>query len=367
MLCLSLLGCKDDSTWLVETTDAPMTVARVADPKNWDATIMSGALDQTIKIEGTNLNNVQTIFFNDVEAIKSEDAMAINGALYIRIPYIVPNLIDNKIKLTDKQGRLVEVPFEVTIPDLVVTKMDCEYAPVGSTLVISGNYLDLYGFIPETGKVKFGDVEAEIIAGNKTSISIIVPANAPANSIVTLISDQMTVPCPGKYKDADCMIQDFENSSSNSTYKIGIITGPGDGDATDPQGISGKFMRYHTTYAGGWAWQAFDWPVITNKPADLATNASAYAIKFECYAVEKLADPILMIAPMSGGQSGYRWGSDTEFAQGKWLTYSIPITETVGDISSWVSSAQAQFVFHAAGTQKMSYWCIDNVRISKVK
>ena len=367
--CLTYAGCEDDSTWLVKTTDGPMEISRIVNPKTYEP-VSVAALDQLILVEGKNLNNVATIFINDVEAVKPTDMIPVNGSILVRVPYIVPTVVDNKIKLTDKQGRNVEYPLEVTVPELVVSGMSCEYAPAGSTLVISGSYFDLYGMTPDSGVVRFGDVETPIVAANKTSVTVQVPGNAPANSKLTLVSDIMTAECPGKYKDSDCLLQTFEGNSWNDTYKIAYVSGPNDpdhGEADDPAGISGKYMRYHNTYVGGWAWQGFDWPLIGNRPADFDTNAADYAIKFECYAVKALADPILMIIPIEGGQSDYRWGGDETFPTGEWRTCTIPLTETVADIASWINTAQAQFVFHAAGTMKESYWCIDNVRISKIK
>lgn len=367
--CLTLAGCEDDSTWLVKTTDGPMEITRIVNPKTYEE-ITTAALDQLILIQGENLNNVATVFINDVEAVKPDDMIPVNGSILVRVPYVVPTAVDNKIKLTDKQGRNVEYPLEVTVPELVVEKMNCEYTPAGSTMVISGSYFDLYGMTPDNGVVRFGDVETPILAANKTSVSVQVPGNAPANSKVTLVSDITTAECPGKYKDSDCLLQTFEDNTWNDTYKIAYVAGPNDpdhGESTDPAGISGKYMRYHNTYVGGWAWQGFDWPLINNRPADFDTNAAAYAIKFECYAVRELADPILMIIPIEGGQSDYRWGEDATFPTGEWRTCTIPLTETVADMASWVNTAQAQFVFHAAGTLKESYWCIDNVRISKIK
>lgn len=368
--CLAFAGCEDDSTWLVKTTDGPMEISRIVNPKTYEE-ISSAALDQLILVQGVNLNNVATIFINDVEAEKPTDMIPVNGSILVRVPYIVPTEIDNKIKLTDKQGRSVEAPLEVTVPELVIEGMSCEYAPAGSTLVISGNYFDLYGMTPDDGVVLFGDIETPIVAANKTSVTVQVPGNVPANTTLTLKSDIKTATCPGKYKDDEYILQTFEGNTWNDTYKIAYVSGPNDpdhGEADDPAGISGKYMRYHNTYVGGWNWQGFDWPVINNRPADLATNAANYALKFECYAVKTLADPILFIAPMiNNAQSGYRWGEDDSFPMGEWRTYTIPLTETVGDINTWVEAAQAQFVFHAAGTGKESYWCIDNVRISKIK
>lgn len=370
LVCLSFAGCGESSTWLVETTDGPMKISRIVNPKTYEE-VSVASLDQLILIEGENLNNVASLFINDVEAKKPTDMLPVNGTLLVRVPYTVPTVVDNKLKITDKQGRIVEAPLEVVVPDLVVEGMDCEYAPAGSELTITGSYFDLYGMTPDDGVVMFGEIEAPIASVNKTSVKVVVPENVPDNTVVTLKSEIKTAVCPGLYKDNECILQTFEDNTWNDSYKIAYVSGPNDpdhGEATDPVGISGKYMRYHNTYAGGWAWQGFDWPTIKNRPADFDTNASAYAIKFECYAVKELADPILMISPMiSGSQSNYRWGEDSSFPVGEWRTYSIPLTETVKDIASWIGASQAQFVFHAAGTLKESYWCIDNVRISKIK
>ena len=224
---LAIVGCEESPTWLVETNDGPMEITRIVNPKTYED-VSVAAIDQLLLVQGVNLNNVASAFINDVEVVKPTDMTLLNGSILLRVPYTVPTVIDNKLKLTDKQGRTVEAPLEVTVPELVVDGMACEYTPAGSTLVINGSYFDLYNMTPDDGVVLFGDIEAPIVAVNKTSVSVTVPANVPANTTLTLRSDVITVPCPGKYKDEEYLIQNFENKVSEETYKVYYISGPSD-------------------------------------------------------------------------------------------------------------------------------------------
>lgn len=365
---LAIVGCEESPTWLVETNDGPMEITRIVNPKTYED-VSVAAIDQLLLVQGVNLNNVAFAFINDVEVVKPTDMTLLNGSILLRVPYTVPTVIDNKLKLTDKQGRTVEAPLEVTVPELVVDGMACEYTPAGSTLVINGSYFDLYNMTPDDGVVLFGDIEAPIVAVNKTSVSVTVPANVPANTTLTLRSDVITVPCPGKYKDEEYLIQNFENKVSDETYKVYYISGPSDpgGEATDPEGISGKYMRYHNTYPGNWDWQSIIYQSFGKRPENFVDHVAEYALKFECYAVKPLADPFVLFNPNGDNPSGYRWGEDASFPTGEWRTYSIPLSETVTLISEWADWPNFIVVFHAAGTGKESYWCIDNLRISKIE
>lgn len=379
-LGLVLIGCNDDkATWLVKTTDGPMTITRVADPKNSDITIVAGALDQLIKIEGTNLNNVETVFINDVQAVRPSYMLPINGAIYVRVPYEAPVVRDDKIKLTDKQGRTVETSFDVTVPELVVTKMECEYTPEGARLTIIGDYLDMYHMKSGTGTIMFGSIAAPIVSGTKTTAVAVVPQGVPDNTTLTLVSDKTTAVCPGKYMDKECVIIDFETTSGLYALEGAVyISGPNDtsypsvtaaGDTalpTDPNGISGKYLRYKGLYMGGWNFQQLIYKNFT-PPADFVGNQTTYALKFECYAVTDLNSYYVAFeSNASTSGSTFRWGLDPEFKVGKWQTYTIPLSDFPNP-SAWNSVFKLVFNAHAGYMPiKDMYFCVDNFRISKL-
>lgn len=369
MLVLSsciFVGCEEETSWLVTTDDSPIIAEKIVDPANWDAEITSASLDQLVKVIGTNLGNTQSVFVNDIEAATPDNYLVVNGELFLRIPYTVPSVVDNKLKITDKFDNTVELELTVTIPDLIVEGMSCEYAPAGTDLTISGDYLDLYEYDTVNGTVTFGDIEVAIKQADKTSVIVTVPEDVPENTVVSLVSSVQTTVCPGKYKDTECLISNFESNVTGST--VAYISGPNDETpdcgalSTDPEGISGKYLRYKNTYSA-WTWTGFSWPAVT-PPSDLAENASEYYIKFECYAVNELNTAFLLIAPFSGYNS-YRWGDDTSFPLGEWRTYSIPISSTVDDISSWANATQLQYVLHGPASEGEMYFAIDNIRISR--
>lgn len=380
-IVISLLifsGCNDDnSTWLVPTNDDPMVIEKICDPSNWDAPITSASLDQLIKVTGSNLSNVDTIVINDVGITYPGDAFLVNGMLFIRVPYSVPIVVDNQLKLTDKQGRTISSSLTVSIPEVKLTKMECEYVPDGAELVIVGDYLDLWGFgAPSTDEgggteadtriVKIGDLKAEILTTSKTSITVRVPAGARENSKVTIENEYTNqiyggaIPCPGKFRDSEWLLENFNwELKDNGTYQI--VVPPVSSNSGNPQPISGNYFRYNGNYSA-WNWNGITYknPFPSGAPSDINTNPSKYAVKFEIWAEASMTGNNL--AFFFNGQSNVaRVGNDSSIKTGQWITYTIPCT-SFSSPSGFLPAFE--FVMHGGDNTNMNF-AVDNIRFSE--
>ncbi len=379
-------GCEDDPTWLAETTDAPIAIKKIVDPNKWDAEISTANLDQVIKVIGTNLNNTDTIVNNDRGVERPLNAMLMNGALYIRIPYAAPKDRDDKLKITDKFGNTAEFPLKVTVPELKVTGMVCEYVPEGELLTIEGDYFDLYEFFAEPDEddeddapeepwspsyVVFGDTEAPIVESSKTSIKVVVPQGTPKNCKLSLKNEIVpNANVPGRYMDqGEAFITDFEYDSFNDNYPdVAYVSGPDDPTEnshalpTDPKGVSGKYFRYKGLYPSGWNWWGIVYKSYT-APIGLAGHESEYALKFECYAVDPLTNAYVRLDSGATDES-YRWGNDPDFPRGEWRTYTLPLSTF--DHPDAFANGVFQIIFHQGGQYTEMYFCMDNFRISKL-
>ncbi len=371
---LFIAGCEEDETWLVSSDDGPMVIEKICDPSNWDAPITAVAIDQVIKVSGKNLANIDTIMINDVGVSYPGDAFLVNGVLYVRVPYVVPVEIDNKIKLTDKEGRTVSAALTVSIPDLKITGMECEYIADGGELVIQGDYFDLWGFGdpdetesgPDERVVKIGDKQAEIITASKTSITVLVPDGTAANSKVS-IENEFTnsvlggaVDCPGYFRDSKWLLENFSwDLNSNGVREI--IIPPVDPSSGNPEPVADRYFRYKGTYSA-WAWDGISYknPFPGGAPDDLNTNPGKYAIKFEIWAGSQMLGNNL--AFFFNGQSNViRVGKDESIPVGKWVTVTIPCTT----FSSPNGFAPAfEFVMHGGDTVPMDF-ALDNIRFSE--
>jgi hypothetical protein len=253
-------------------------------------------LEQLIKITGKNLANTASVFMNDVEVEMPMYANVVNGILYIRVPYIAPTVVDNKIKVTDTYGNTAEVSdFVVTIPNMQGAGPAgvMEWVAPGGELTITGDYFDLYRMTDTTGGiVKIGDLEAPFLEMTKTTLKVTVPAGATANSDITLISATgETVVCKNRYRDRRWLLGDFNDkgfvTNGRWSYQGGTGNPSDPTDPTDPAPIDGIYLKYKASYPGGWSgdtWGVYRVDNSPNVPDDINTNRTAYNFKFEAWA-----------------------------------------------------------------------------------
>lgn len=342
-----LSGCKDDdSTWLVKTTTDPIEIYGVVDPTNYDAPISEAQLEQAIKLTGKNLENVSSIMINDVEVAMPTEGNVINGVIYIQIPYKAPVEVDNKIKLTDKYGNKAEAALTVSLPVMVASTMDCEWAAPGTDVVIEGNYFDLYRMDDEESSVTFGGVAAEIKSATKTQVTVTVPVDTPRDSEIKLISvTGANVVLPFKYRDTQWLQADFNTTLKAPWTKWSDFMFFFTDDASalgGPAGVDGIFFGMMGTYPAGWdaEWGIYDDWSGNNIPADINTNRSAYYLKFEVWIpdnavyVPSYGFRFQFGADADGGDNRLFWynpdNSNTP-VRGKWTTMRVPVETILND------------------------------------
>lgn len=349
MLSLSLLlaGCKeDDSTWLVKTTTDPIEIYGVVDPANYDAPISAAQIEQTIKLTGKNLGSVSSIMINDVEVEMQTEAVVVNGAIYIQIPYKAPVDVDNKIKLTDEYGNKAETALTVSLPAMAADAMDCEWAAPGTDAIIEGNYFDLYRMDDAESSVTFGSLNAVIKSATKTQVTVTVPAGATRDSEIKLTSvTGESVVLPFKYRDTQWLQADFNATNRAPWTKWSDFMFFFVNDASSmggPAGIDGIFFGMMGTYPAGWdaEWGIYDDWSGNNIPADINTNRSAYYLKFEVWIPDNTAYvPSYGIrfqfgSDADGGDNRHFWynpDNSTAPVRGKWTTVKVPVETIFND------------------------------------
>ncbi|MDR1743399.1 MAG: IPT/TIG domain-containing protein [Dysgonamonadaceae bacterium] len=343
---------KNDATWLVETTDSPIVVEKVVDPTSYDTPVTGASLEQLIKVIGTNLANTASVYINDVEAEMPLYANVVNGILYIRVPYIAPTIVDNKIKITDKNGNTTEIPnFVITLPHMQGNGPtgQMEWVEPGKELTISGDYFDLYRMDETTGGVvKIGNQNAQIVSMSKTEIKIIVPASATPNSDITLISPTgETVICKNRYRDGRWLMTDFNDKAGNGSlvYSNWIYQSSALANG-DPEPVDGTYLLYSGVYPGGYSaqgWGVLDMFGLSTIPDNINTERDQYYFKFEAWTE---FPPIMFcrfeFESWDPNETRTWWHYDnsgnipvTAPVLGQWYTVSIPaemITSNVGGI-----------------------------------
>ena len=97
------------------STGAP-TVDKVVLATDAEFPIEGANFEQVVRIEGTNLGDITSLKFNDIE-VDSKEIYSTYDMLLAPIPRALPKEVTNTIYITTKHGEL-SIPFVVSIPDL---------------------------------------------------------------------------------------------------------------------------------------------------------------------------------------------------------------------------------------------------------
>ncbi len=345
-------------------------------------------------IVGENLRSITGIRFNNLDAVLNNSYMTDNTIL-VAIPKNVPTEVTDKIYFSTKDGQVVTYDFHVVIPKPVVNTMNNEYASVGTTETLTGNY-----FIDDPNKpltVAFTKadgslVNAEIteIAADFTYVKFIIPEGA-AEGPITVTSVYGATKSMFHYKDTRGMLFDFDTPNEVTNTVLGNHGWNGHNATTDETAISGNFFQFgdgeaqqkadnSTWDEGNFSfvyWPGDDWSGLENYASNPrlldVTDFSNYAnmaLKFEmnipssnpwkaasmqiCFAgVEKVtgggAGTDIYGKTVPGANNSYMTSNSTPRALyrpwtitgsydtgGEWITVTLPITSSF--IYAWDGS-----------------------------
>lgn len=160
----------------IPSTGAPAITKIVMANDITGTPIETAAFTQVVRIEGTNLGNVTSLKFNDVEVDMSEVYSSYDAVL-AKVPRVLPETVTDRVYVQTKLGE-TSAPLKVTIPELKIQGLYCEFAQPGDTTYIQGNDYDLYGITAEDAVVKVGDKDVNVLAASETELMIQIPGNA---------------------------------------------------------------------------------------------------------------------------------------------------------------------------------------------
>lgn len=257
--------------------------------------IESAAFTEVVRIEGSNLGNITSMRFNDVEVDLKEIYSSYNAVL-AKVPRELPAEVTDRVYITTPNGE-VSAPLTVTIPRLNIEGLYCEYAQPGDTTYIMGNDYDLYGITAEEAIVKVGDKDVNVLAASETELMIQIPSNATMGAPVTVQGTKMSEPVTLDYAQTPLSyLFDFNKwpgtgafthaskyswAPSNFLYSKFIA---GDDDPR-PLGDDGKYIRFKDQ-VNAWGWMVF-WAGYIDLPADVAANPQNYEMRFEFWNDQK--------------------------------------------------------------------------------
>lgn len=240
---MSLTACSDDdSSVLIETTGITLM-------SDMNTPITEAALGDFIAIHGTGLEyeNIDSILVNDVK-VDMLETYSEKDVLYMQIPVQLPTNETNKIYIFNSKG-IKELPFKALAPDLKLTRMFNEYTKPGDTIMIYGDFFNLYEIDSLNAVVDFNGKISKVITSSNTYLTAQVPKDVDKNIKVKVKGMKYDVEavCPGRYYDREFMIMDFDELLPTSMTNV--VT-----DEKDKQRLSGNFLRINndSEYFGWW-------------------------------------------------------------------------------------------------------------------
>ncbi len=274
LLMVLIVSCSEDDV----IPDSPILnmATSIVDMKT---SISSGNMGDWIAIRGANLEEVDSVLFNDV-AVQVKDIYYEDNVIYTQIPVKLPKEVSNKVTVITKGGE-VSFDFNVNIPDLQLTSMFNEYTLPGDTIRIYGKFITLYEIDSSNTVVSFGGNESPVIKATETYITAKVPFDVQPDVRIKAINKKYNVEavCAGFYQDKHNVIttfdSDFPYTSSTGQQWIG--------EWQSPKPTSGNYLRFEVdqaTYPDGLGWfYLFESGV--NYTLDMMQHPEKYTLKFE--------------------------------------------------------------------------------------
>ena len=196
-----------------------------------DALMEKGYLNDVVCLVGDNLNSVVELWFNDQQATLNTSYMT-DHTLIAAIPKTSPVVQTDQIYLITPKDT-VSFPFVVLLPAPVVTSMKNEYANIGETAVIYGEY-----FI-KVQNVKIGTTVITDFKATESSVSFTVPDGLNPDTAISIETESGTGFASFRYMDQHGTLFDFDGKTglgADHGWHARVIT-------TDDTAVSGNYVR----------------------------------------------------------------------------------------------------------------------------
>lgn len=279
LLIFSLFACSEDVAEF-----KPITLGKVTTVANLNAAITEAALGDFIAVHGTGLDidNIDSVYINDVK-VDLLDVYTENSILYMKIPVKLAVNQTDKIYVYNSKG-VQEISFKALPPDLHLERMFNEYTKPGDTIMIYGDFFELYEIDSVNAVVDFNGIESDVISSSNNYLTAKVPLGVQQNIKVKVkgLKYNVEAVCPGRYYDKELMIMDFDVSMPSNP--VNVVT-----DINDKQRLSGNFLRIDNTsaYTGWWYIAEKGGVPFTD---DMLDNYQDYVIKCEFRTANQFID-----------------------------------------------------------------------------
>lgn len=276
---ISLFACSDENNDI-----KPITLTKVTSVTDLNTAITEAALGDFIAIHGTGLDiqNIDSVLINDVK-VDLLEVYTENDILYLKIPVKLAINTTDKIYIYNTAG-YQEISFKTISPALYLERMFNEYTKPGDTIMIYGDFFELYEIDSLNAVVDFNGKVSKVISSANNYLTAQVPEDVDKNIKVKVKGVKYDVEafCPGRYYDNDCMMMDFDDLMPSNP--VNVVTNP-----NDKQRLSGNFLRIDNTseYSGWWYIAEKSGVPFTD---DMLDNYQDYVIKCEFRTANQFVD-----------------------------------------------------------------------------
>lgn len=143
-------------------------------------------VDADLTLSGYQFGDEPIVTFGSLTApIKSHS----DNSILVTVPFAAPGT--TQVRVRNSQGITDPLPFMVKQPIPIVAKVTPANGVAGSTVVISGNYLN------QLQKIQFNGIDAAVQDSTAQKLTVVVPANVPRGPIpisITTIAGTLSIP-----------------------------------------------------------------------------------------------------------------------------------------------------------------------------
>lgn len=408
------VSCEDQPDAFVATDGLPeVDYVRYADQ---DVVITQAFMEEAVCLVGENLRSINQLWFNDQQAVLNTSYMTDN-TLVVNVPKNMAVVQTDKIYMITAAKDTVTYDFRVLAPAPVVKSMTNEYAAVGETVTITGQYF----ISPITIEMQGAVVEESAMTLTETTATFAIPEGAQPG-VIKVITASGTTAAPFQYRDPRGLITNFDGGTDVVPQGWNFK-----GEYKSEGGVDGNYVELKSANPldanGGWNedfkidfwcgnWSGDPMSITSGPGVPICniidfTNFASMGIKFElcipkenpwmsgamqlifCNAETAANDSwqnnTFVHTSADGGpdlcRGLYRpWEATGEFhTDGKWITVTVPFSEftynadgTPGKVPLSKPEDFATFVIWAwngglAGTECTPIFRIDNIRAVPVK
>lgn len=367
LMTVAMTGCSESDADKDQGKDPKVSYFRYTDPATANEHITEAYLGEKIAICGSDMGDVQQIWFNDQKAMLNP-AYVTSDVIIVEIPNAISENVTNTVRLVTSKGNATTVDFYTMVPEPIISSMSCEWANPGDVVEINGDYFVTDDEYPIQVSFPGGATvsQDDILSFSRTRMTVKVPQGATQEGRVTATTRYGEGLASFVWRDSRGMILDWDGTHGQA---VALANGWRKGDKILHSGsyngipaLDGNFICFDGIKAdyndmGEDQFSFSHWPVDENgiTSLDISTlfdtaNYLDYCLKFEAYIPAATPWTIcalnIMFTPASiFGENDYYFSEDAPYpypramwvpwnsnggsfdTADKWVTVTIPMSE----------------------------------------